>query len=181
MKLTIEIADLRDQHSCILAAERMYEAFVEKYGVFVAEYIFSEAKYGHGYSLGAISRRNFARVCGKLPDDDLRVVLEYYAMPKPSKRGLAVELAKRNKTLPREKQFYRGTQVSETMLTQIKRVYSRYKNEWAVIGGASPALRHQELTRVTEACALLRDPRFIEHYRKLTRAQLRRGRKGDIS
>jgi hypothetical protein len=179
MKLTIEIDDLKNERACIEAVERLYEALVEHQGGAVgAEYILSYAKYGHGYSPEAISRRKFANACGRLPDDDLRLVLEYYAMSKPSKRGLAVELAKRNASLPKEQHYYRGSQDSETMLTQIKRVFRDHKDDCAVIGEGSPASRHEELRRVTEACALFRKS---DVYRQIVQRHRRRLRRGDIS
>jgi hypothetical protein len=167
MKLTIEI-DLKDQYSCTLAVERLYEALVEHHGVVVTEHILHDVKYGHGYTPEAISRRKFLNVCWKLPDDDLRLVLEYYAMAKPSKRGLAVELAKRNETLPQWQLYCRGSRIPSTMLQQIRRIFRDNKDDCAVIGEASPVWRDQELRRVTEACALSRNPRFREAYRELT-------------
>jgi hypothetical protein len=180
MKLIIEIADLKDRQACIEATERLYEALVEHQGGIVgAELILSEVKYGHGYSPEAISRRKFANACGRLPDDDLRLVLEYYAMPKPSKQKLADELAKRNGTLPAAEHYGRGSRDPNTMLQQIKRVFRKYKNECAVIDKTSPALRHEELRRVADACALFRTSPY---YRRMVKAgRVSRSSSRDIS
>jgi hypothetical protein len=169
MKLTIEINDVKNRRACVEAVERLYEALVEHQGGIVgAEHILHEVKYGHGYSAQAAARRKFTNACYQLPNDDLRVVLEYYAMNNPSKRGLAVELAKRNETLPAADHYYRGSREPGTMLQQIKRAFRDHKDNCAIIGAASPALRHEALRRVAEDCARFRDPHFREVYQELT-------------
>jgi hypothetical protein len=167
MKLAIEIDDLKNVYACRLAVERLYEALVGNHGEAEAASMFSDVGM-HGYSPQAIARREFANACGRFQDDDLRLVLEYYAMSKPSKRKLAVELAKRNETLPEEQRFYRGSREPATMLQQIKRVFREHKNDCALIGKADLALRDQELSKVTKYCIQSRNPRFREAYREMT-------------
>lgn len=148
MKLTIEIDDLNNRQVCVEAVARLYEALVEyQGGESGAAVIFLEAQ---------TEPFPYKRACMSVPNDDLRLVLEYYAMAKPSKRGLAVELAKRNKTLPEEQRFYRGSQEPDTMLQQIKRVFREYKKECAEIGEAPTVWINDELRHVTRVCIALR-------------------------
>jgi hypothetical protein len=86
----------------------------------------------------------------KFPHADLRLVLEYCAMDKPSKQGLAKMLAKRNRDLPQAEKYARGSTGESALLQQIKRVFRRGGIE--EIAAGPPALRASYL-RHCETCA----------------------------
>jgi hypothetical protein len=110
MKLVIEIKDVRDPEACRAAAERLGEAVIEHHGEQNAIIWLGSAMFGDHASPRFLAKRRFIDACGSFPPEDLRLVLEYYKMTKPSKEGLARELAKRNETLPRAERYGpRGT------------------------------------------------------------------------
>ena len=81
----------------------------------------------------------------KLSEEERFLVLRYFAMPKPSKRGLATEILAENK-----KGKY------ETILQQIRRPFRENREACRIIGEAPLALRqgafeHNELWRKTAA------------------------------
>lgn len=177
---TIETENIADKRACQIATSKLYTALIDHYGKDVADLIWflqvrdmdlTREKEPHTLS----------RALEALPfmeNQDKRLVLEYYAMEKPSKTGLAKELAhsnvvfnKRNKELAAERRLWNaqkehpwhlsvpygptGTTSWETMLQQIKRVFRKHKAACAVIGAAPPELRQVELVRVRHA---LREP-----------------------
>jgi hypothetical protein len=105
-------------------------------------------------------------------------VLEYYAMAKPSKEGLAKELARRNVSLNKETKEWaalwtkrvredrkppwpsqppapygpNGTTDWGTMLTHIKRVFRKHKEACAAFAVAPPEIREEDLRNTGNWC-----------------------------
>jgi hypothetical protein len=137
--LTIEIEDLDNAEHCLAAIRKLFGALSERHG----RQRTSLAWY-YLYDYPAVME--FEAACAAFVPDELRLVLEYYAMAKPSKRGLAKELARRNETLrPKETYGPNGSTDEDTMHQQIKRIFRRYKGACRFIGMASPELRQEKL------------------------------------
>jgi hypothetical protein len=192
-KVTIEIEDVTDKKACKLAIRKLYTTFIDHYGREEADQIWflqnrdlnaaREKAYWH-------PRLTLSRALAALPSmepGDKRLVLEYYAMEKPSKEGLAKELARRNVSLNNETNEWdaawhlcaaqnkeppwplgqrppapygpTGTTSWQTMLQQIKRVFRKHKEACAAIGAAPPELREDELRRAGVWSSAVRAPR----------------------
>ena len=150
-KLTIEIADLSDKDACALAIHKLFTALVDQHGETLADEFFLNRADLNGDRSRASAANREARVAfytalSQLTHEDSRVVLENYAMPKPSKRGLAAELAEKNKN---GEHFGRtGSTKADTLWTQIKRVFRENPKACRTIGEASAALREEAARRV---------------------------------
>jgi hypothetical protein len=128
MKLVIEINDMKNEGDCIRAVKQFYEALKEHHGekraecliLGLGEYV-ADPDYVETLA-EAIAQKKFGDVCGSFEPENLRIVLEYYKMPKKSKLGLARQLAEKNETLPDHEKYGRGTTDPQTMLKQIKRI-----------------------------------------------------------
>jgi hypothetical protein len=106
--VSIEIDDIADKKACELAVRKLYTALIDHHGKEEADRLLRlfprdlnaarEQAYWH-------PRRTLNRALYVPPyiePDDERLVLEYYAMEKPSKEGLAKYLARRNVSLNKE-------------------------------------------------------------------------------
>jgi hypothetical protein len=137
-KLTIEIEDIGDERECAAALRKLFSDLRERHGRQRAYMLW------HNYYDRAAVEFNDA--CASFVPNELRLVLEYYAMAKPSKLGLAKELARRNETLrPKESYGPSGSTDEDTMHQQIKRVFRRNEEACRLIGSASPELRWEKL------------------------------------
>jgi hypothetical protein len=145
-KLTIEIEDIGDERACVAAMKKLLGALREHHGRRRADLLWS--------SYGDPAELKFFRACRHFSYEELRLVLEYYAMAKPSKLGLAKELARRNETLrPKESYGPNGTTDKDTMHQQIKRVFKRGTKEvLRIIGEAAPELREEGLQQINRHC-----------------------------
>ena len=127
-KLTIEIEDVGDWHQCIAAIEKLRVALREQHGGTRTDALF----YVYDRAEDA-----FKNACGHFTPEELRLVLEYYAMAKPSKLGLAKDLARRNESLPQTERYGpNGSTDEDTMHQQIKRVLRRDEEACRIIGEA---------------------------------------------
>ena len=142
MKFSIEIEDIKDKRACLLAIRKLYSALEEHYGRIEANTIWLFKLDPLRWEL----EKKFVGASHRFQDEDLGLVLEYYAMPNPSKRKLATDLAKKNETLPPEERYGpNGTTDPDTMHQQIKRVFRNNKEACNVIGAAPSAWRHGAL------------------------------------
>jgi|SRR5271167_856784 len=101
-KVSIEIEDIADQDQCLLAVQKLFAAFEEHYGETRAKYFLKN--YYEPARQKTIANFDFAKSAIG-PWEDLRLVLEYYAMPKPTKERLATHLARKNETLPQIERY----------------------------------------------------------------------------
>jgi hypothetical protein len=134
----IEIDDIGDEHECVAALRKLFSDLKGRHGGMRAARLW---QYGLDRAF-----MEFNDACACFVPDELRLVLEYYAMAKPSKLGLAKELARRNETLrPKETYGPSGSTDADTVHQQIKRVFRREAEACRLIGGASSRLRQEKL------------------------------------
>jgi hypothetical protein len=116
--------NIQNVYQCALAVARLYEAVEGAHGEAAARRMF--ALYGNNLTPRQIAERKNAEL-----------MLALVHMPKPNKQKLAVDLARKNETLPREKRYGpRGSTSPATMLKQIERVLKQkewpgYSHKWA--------------------------------------------------
>jgi hypothetical protein len=83
--LTIEIEDIGDQRECVAAIRKLFDALRERHGATGAG-----ALWRHCHDPAEMQASiKFNDACVSFVLHELRLVLEYYAMAKPSKLGLA--------------------------------------------------------------------------------------------
>ena len=141
-KLTIEIEDIGDERACAAAARRLFDALRERHGRTGAYMLWDYGRHAE-----------FENACESFVPEELRLVLEYYAMTKPSKLGLAKDLAQRNESLPPTERYGpNGSADEDTMHQQIKRVLRRDKGACRIIGKAAAELREEKLQWVARYC-----------------------------
>ena len=144
-KLTIEIEDVGDWHQCIAAIKKLRVALREHHGT-RADVLFHDDVYDR-------AEVAFQKACGHFTPEELRLVLEYYAMVKPSKLGLAKDLARRNESLPPTERYGpNGSADEDTMHQQIKRVLRRDEEACRIIGEADLNLRKEKLQWADRYC-----------------------------
>jgi hypothetical protein len=147
-KLTIEIEDIGDRRECIAAVRRLVEAIKERYSLDEARRLWLDAAPPPDERRDQEQFRELARLhtaCKSFDDNDLRLILEYYAMPKPNKEKLARDLAKKNESLPEWKRYPVKSREgpAAAILQQIKRAF-RFDNEACRIIGEAPEHLRQE-------------------------------------
>ena len=136
-KLTIEIEDVDDWRQCVAAIKKLRAALREHHGGTRADALFDV------YDRAEVA---FQEACGHFTPGELRLVLEYDAMAKPSKLGLAKDLARRNQSLPQAASYGpNGSADEDTMHQQIKRVLRRDEEACRIIGEADFKLRKEKL------------------------------------
>jgi hypothetical protein len=146
IKASIEIHDVKDKDACTRALGQMYKIIAEHYGEGAWFRIAQDAARGLPQPPEWLAEKKMVNACRGIDPEKLRLVLEYYSMPRPNKQRLAIELAKKNETLPPIKRYGpKGTTDPMTMLTQIKRVFLKYNEACCVIGDSAPALRQKAL------------------------------------
>jgi hypothetical protein len=99
-KLSIEIEDVKDKKAWGRALRKIFRAIEENHGWDTAYNAFTWAA-NDPESPRLIAEKKFKDARGVFVAEDLRLVLEYYAMPRPNKEKLAANLARKNETLPR--------------------------------------------------------------------------------
>ena len=158
-KLTIEIEDIGDEGACVAAIRKLYAALKERYGVRGADKIF--IRYEDLRSPEWQARQGFNEACYSFSNQELRLILEYHAMPKPNKEKLARDLATKNETLPSRERFQvdSAEDPAAAILQQIKRAYRRDKEAWHIIGEAPDDVRQEKLERVMVMCRLIAEVR----------------------
>jgi hypothetical protein len=151
-KLAIEIENIADKNECIRALQKLFVALEQQYGEGDAEVIWRcNIPIARVRTKGKLST-----ALGHFSPEDGRLVLEYFAMPKPSKTRLAVELARKNEELPTIDRYGpKGTTDQDVMLQQIKRVFRYNKEACQAIGEAPIELRKREL-RMAEIMSRMR-------------------------
>ena len=150
--VVIEIVDVGDKRACVAAIRKLHAALKEHYGEREARNIFYQ--YQDLRSPEWQTRLRFDQACYSFSDQELRLILEYYAVPKPNKEKLARDLAKKNETLPvRERyQVDSAEDPAAAILQQIKRAYRWDKEAWHIIGEAPDGLRQEKLEHITRMC-----------------------------
>ena len=151
-KLAIEIEDIADKNACIRALQKLFVALAQQYGEGDAAVIWR-----CNIPFARVRAENkFSTALGHFSPEDQRLVLEYFAMPKPSKTGLVVELARKNEELPTINRYGpKGTTDQDVMLQQIKRVF-RYNKEACRTIGESPIELRQRALRTAEIMSGMR-------------------------
>jgi hypothetical protein len=150
-KLSIEIDDISDERACVASIGKLFSVLRESHG-----HQRTDALWRSCYDPADPAdpaEVEFLLACRHFILQELRLVLEYYAMAKPSKLGLAKELARRNETLrPKESYGPNGTTDEDTMHQQIKRVFRRDKEAFRIIGEATTELREERLRWANRYC-----------------------------
>jgi hypothetical protein len=137
MKLSVEIEDVRDWHACEkalkLICKTLRKYHREQFAKNIALCILGEDEDRWR------AEKRFGDACSRFRHAELRLILEYCAMDKPSKQDLAKMLAQRNQSLPRVERYARGSTSEKTMLQQIKRVFKggRYRENCGGFAGAA--------------------------------------------
>ena len=165
-KLTLDI-DISDKDDCTLGIRRLWTALIDHHGEGVAFELWRKNK-----DLNEARRIAFIEASSDFKDairemsyGNQCLVLGYFAMPKPSKRGLAKMLAAKlpmsvieiflNNSAPdrlHQRVFHGKSGQLESILRQINRVFSDYPQQCDVIGATPLALR-QEALRYAEMMA----------------------------
>jgi hypothetical protein len=144
--IEIEIEDVNDPYQCAEVLKQIFATLREYH----SDEAFSAVLIKHALC-GMTedewqAEQRFSKACSKFSLDEQRLVLEYCAMDKPSKLGLAKVLAQRNRSLPAAERYFRGSTSETTMLQQIKRVLKKGSPEdIATIATGSPWLRAEYL------------------------------------
>jgi hypothetical protein len=186
MKLSIEIEDITDKKACVLAAGKLFTAFIDHHGYEEAFRLMMEKRDLNTERARAYwsPRNELGRALSAeqplMEEDDKRLVLEYFAMKKPSKQGLAKELARKNVLLNKQnKEWIRiyqecweqyrpppwpkqppppygssGSTSADTILQQIKRVFRDRPAACAAIGAAPADVREEELRKAEVSCRM---------------------------
>jgi hypothetical protein len=137
--IEIEIDDVNDPYQCAEALRGVFAALREHHShEAFCDILTKYALLGMTEDAWQAMQR-FDKACSKYPPDERRLVLEYCAMDKPSKLGLAKILAQRNQKIPPAERYCRGSTSETTMLQQIKRVFK--KGGIDEIAAGSPELR----------------------------------------
>ena len=91
--------------------------------------------------------------CMSFGDNDLRLILEYHAMPRPNKEKLARYLVKKNEILPEHDRYPVNSKEdpAAAILQQIKRAFRFDQEACRIIGGAPEYLRQERLKEIGEA------------------------------
>src|SRR5262249_36544330 len=92
-KVTVQIEDVADKKSCVVAIQQLYAKLEEHYGEKAAGRIWDSY---HEASPKYQARRKLEGALSGLEYSDQRLIFEYYAMAMPSKEGLAKDLAAKN-------------------------------------------------------------------------------------
>jgi hypothetical protein len=93
-KISITIEDIADRKACVSAIRRLFTALEEHYGERAAFHIWISNQDRQTPKWRAREKLQHALV--GLESGDQRLIFEYYAMAKPSKEGLARDLAAKN-------------------------------------------------------------------------------------
>jgi hypothetical protein len=176
-RVSIEIEDIGDRKACVLALRKLFTALEDYYGGKEADNIWRYNNYDPRAPYW-LARFKLNKALSLTEPDDQRLIFEYYAMAKPSKEGLAKELARRNGPLhdewrewlsledewlaqrraprppPRPPAPYgpRGTTDWRTMLQHIKRVFRKHRDACIAVEGAPHDLREEELQEIEDSC-----------------------------
>ena len=98
-KLTIEIEDLDNGNQCVAAIRKLFGALKDHRGFDDADRLWRY--YREAPPADQRERSRLRLACFSFDYDDLRLILEYYAMPKPNKEKLARDLARKTEASPR--------------------------------------------------------------------------------
>ena len=154
-KLTIEIEDIGDRRECIAAVRKLVEAIKERYGSEEASNLLLDAAPppDEREQERFRERARFHMACKSFDDNDLRLILEYYAMAKPNKEKLARDLAKKNESLSEWKRYPVKSKEdpAAAILQQIKRAFRFDQEACRIIGEVPEHLRQQRLKEIEKA------------------------------
>ena len=138
--LLIEIKDVGDKAECALALKRLFRALFDHHGVGVFPQLMQSLD-PEGQRRFLLADMTLTSALLKLSHEEQRLLLAYYAMAKPSKRGLANILAAKNED--GEHYGANGTTNPDNLLTQIKRIFRDHPDACRLVGEAHPALRQR--------------------------------------
>jgi hypothetical protein len=181
-RVSIEIEDIGDKKACALALRKLFAALEDHYGGKEADNIW---RYNNSDPRAPwwLPQHKFDKALSAslIGPDDQRLIFEYYAMAKPSKEGLAKELARRNGSLqvkwrewlllekdwqakrhasptmlsppmPAAPYGPRGATDWQTMLQHIKRVFRKHRDACIAVEGAPLDLREEKLREIEIGC-----------------------------
>jgi hypothetical protein len=148
-KLVIEIDDIEDQSQCVAAIRKLFGAIKDRHGRTEAERLW---RYREAPPPDRRKRSRLGFACMSFNGDDLRLILDYYAMPKPNKEKLARDLAKKNETLPERERYpvKSAEDPAAAILQQIKRAFRFDRQACRIIGETPADLRREKLAEVEE-------------------------------
>jgi hypothetical protein len=147
-KLVIEIEDAGDVRQCVTAMRKLFGAMKDHHGFEEADRVWRF--YRDPPLSDQRERARLRAACMSFDDDDLRLILKYYAMPKPNKEKLARDLAKQNDSLPQEERHPVKSKEdpAAAILQQIKRAFRFDKEACRIIGEAPEYLRQDKLKEI---------------------------------
>jgi hypothetical protein len=150
-KLTIEIEDLNNGNQCVAAIRKLFGALRDHRGFDDANRLWMF--YREAPPVDQRERSRLRLACFSFDYDDLRLILEYYAMDRPNKEKLARDLARKNETLPEEKRYpvKSAEDPAGAILQQIKRAFRFDGEACRIIGEAPDYLRREQLKEVEDA------------------------------
>jgi hypothetical protein len=148
-KLIIEIEDIGNKGECVAAIRKLFAAVKDRHGREKALRLWLGDTEGPRPDQRERSRLRCA--CMSFDKDDLRLILEYYAMAKPNKEKLSRDLAKKNESLPEEKRYpvKSAENPAGAILQQIKEAL-RFDGEACRIIGEAPEYLRQEALKGIE-------------------------------
>ena len=150
-KLTIDIEDLNDGNQCVAAIRKLFGALKDHRGIDSANRLWMY--YREAPPADRLERSRLRCACMSFGDNDLRLILEYHAMPRPNKEKLARYLVKKNKILPEHDRYPVNSKEdpAAAILQQIKRAFRFDQEACRIIGGAPEYLRQERLKEIGEA------------------------------
>jgi hypothetical protein len=153
--------DIADAAGCESSLRTIFKAMDRLHGTRKTGLIVRDAFAPEPGSPQALAALEFRKVRRGLKPEDLGLLLAYYEMPRPSKRGLAKKLAQINKKHAPDGPFGpTGSDNPDVMLRQIKRVFSKHSDRLAAIEALDPELRREEITGTMVGTAARRQRRI---------------------
>src|SRR5262249_17263734 len=150
-KLTIEIEDLDNGNQCVAAIRKLFGTLKDHRGFDDADRLW--LYYREAPPADQRERSRLRLACFSFDYDDLRLILEYYPMPKPKKEKLARDLAKKNESLPKEERYpvKSAEDPAAAILQQIKRAFRFDREACRIIGEAPEYLRQEKLKEIEDS------------------------------
>jgi hypothetical protein len=159
-KLTIEIENIADRRECITAIRELFGALKDGHGPDEAFRLWRY--YNEAPPADRRERSRLRLACMSFGYDDLRLILEFFAMPKPNKEKLARDLAKKNENLPERERYpvKSAEDPAAAILQQIKRAFRFDREACRIIGEAPEYLRQEKLDEIIALRRSVADLKF---------------------
>lgn len=157
-KFTLDI-DMNDRAACELGIRQLWTALIDHRGECEAQDIWRKNDdLNEERRVAWIGEHNeFRDAISALSYENQCLVFRYFAMPKPSKRGLAKMLAAGNYQSPGWSPNYYVDVSEESIKRQLNRVFLDYPEQCRVIGASRPALRQEALRHADFICRVNKD------------------------